>query len=81
MEHLLKAVGCPIAMGNAMEHVKEVAKVIVADHDHDECAEAIYNYLLQKRILKDISHLRVPEDNLTSGGVFVSLLIVHILNH
>ena len=50
MEHLLKAVGCPIAMGiamgNAMEHVKEVAKVIVADHDHDGCAEAIYNYLL-----------------------------------
>ena len=49
MEHLLKAVGCPIAMGNAMEHVKEVAKVIVADHDHDGCAEAIYNYLLQKK--------------------------------
>lgn len=53
---MLKAVGCLIAMG----HVKEVAKVIVADHDHDGCAEAIYNYL-------------VPEDNLTSGGVFVYL--------
>ena len=46
MEHLLKAVGCLIAMGKAMGHVKEVAKVIVADHDHDVCAEAIYNYLL-----------------------------------
>lgn len=44
MEHLLKAVGCLIVMGNAMGHVKEVAKVIVADHDG--CAEAIYNYLL-----------------------------------
>lgn len=43
---MLKAVGCPVAMGNAMEHVKDVAKVIVADHDHDGCAEAIYNYLL-----------------------------------
>lgn len=43
---MLKAVGCPIAMGNAMEHVKEVAKVVVADYDHDGCAEAIYNYLL-----------------------------------
>ena len=42
MEHLLKAVGCLIAMGQ----VTEVAKVIVADHDHDGCAEAIYNYLL-----------------------------------
>ena len=46
MEHLLKAVGCLIVMGNAMGHVKEVAKVIVPDHDHDGCAEAIYNYLL-----------------------------------
>ena len=44
MEHLLKAVGSPIAMENAMGHVKEVAKVIVADHDGG--AEAIYNYLL-----------------------------------
>ena len=26
-------------------------------------------------------HLRVPEDNLTSGGVFCISLIVYILNH
>ena len=41
---LVKSSGLSDCNGNAMGHVKEVAKVIVADHDG--CAEAIYNYLL-----------------------------------
>lgn len=43
---MLGAVGFPIAMGNGNEHVKAVAKAVVADNDHDGTAEAIYKYLL-----------------------------------
>ncbi|MDO4487671.1 MAG: Cof-type HAD-IIB family hydrolase [Eubacteriales bacterium] len=35
-----------IAMANASENVKKEADVIVADNDHDGCAEAIEKYLL-----------------------------------
>ncbi len=33
-------------MNNANENVKKSAHVIVADNDHDGCAEAIKKYLL-----------------------------------
>ena len=42
----LKYAGLAIAMGNANEHVKKIADVIVADCDHEGCAEAIETYLL-----------------------------------
>ncbi len=38
---VLKRAGLGIAMGNANEKVKETADIIVADNDHDGCAEAI----------------------------------------
>lgn len=43
---VLKAAGLGIAVGNATEEVKKIAGAIVADNDHDGCAEAIRNYLL-----------------------------------
>lgn len=43
---ILKTAGLSIAMGNAKEHVKAVCDVVVADNDHDGCAEVIYRYLL-----------------------------------
>ena len=42
----LKVAGLPVAMGNANNHVKEISKIIVADNDHDGCAEVIENFLL-----------------------------------
>ena len=42
----LKKAGLAVAMGNANEHVKEIAHVQVADNNHHGCAEAIYKYLL-----------------------------------
>ena len=42
----LKTAGLSIAMGNATEPVKALAHVIVADCDHNGCAEAIDKYLL-----------------------------------
>ena len=44
----LKKAGLAVAMGNANEHVKEIAHVQVADNNHHGCAEAIYKYLLGK---------------------------------
>jgi len=41
-----KTAGLPIAMGNARDEIKALAKAVVSDNDHDGCAEAIYNYLL-----------------------------------
>ena len=38
---MLRAAGLGIAMGNAAEHVKKAADAVVADNDHDGCAEAI----------------------------------------
>lgn len=43
---MLRAVGFPIAMGNANEHAKAVAKAVVADNDHDGTREAVYKFLL-----------------------------------
>ncbi|MCQ2508631.1 MAG: Cof-type HAD-IIB family hydrolase [Dorea sp.] len=37
----LKIAGLPIAMGNANENVSAVAKIKVADNNHDGCAQAI----------------------------------------
>lgn len=42
----LKKSGLAIVMDNANENIKELAGVIVADNDHDGCAEAIEKYLL-----------------------------------
>lgn len=43
---ILKTAGLSVAMGNAAEHIKRLADVVVADCDHDGCAEAIVKYLL-----------------------------------
>lgn len=43
---ILKTAGLAVAMGNAEEYVKALADVVVADCDHDGCAEAIEKYLL-----------------------------------
>ena len=37
---MLRAAGLAVAMGNANEHARELADVVVADNDHDGCAEA-----------------------------------------
>ena len=42
----LKTAGLAVAMGNATEPIKKLADVIVADCDHNGCAEAIDKYLL-----------------------------------
>ena len=42
----LKKAGLSVAMGNAKESIKAVADVVVADCDHDGCAEAVERYLL-----------------------------------
>ena len=42
----LKTAGLAVAMGNATEPIKALADVIVADCDHNGCAEAIDKYLL-----------------------------------
>lgn len=43
----LKKAGLAVAMANAVEAVKAVADVVVADCDHDGCAEAVERYLLR----------------------------------
>lgn len=43
---VLRTAGLAVAMGNALDSVKAVSDVTVADCDHDGCAEAIYKYLL-----------------------------------
>lgn len=37
----LAAVGMPVAMGNASPAIKDMAKLVVADNDHDGIAEAV----------------------------------------
>lgn len=44
----LEAAGLAIAMANAKPEIKAICDVIVADNNHDGCAEAIEKYLLQK---------------------------------
>lgn len=43
---MLSVVGLGIAMGNATEEARAAADVVVADNDHDGCAEAIRRFLL-----------------------------------
>lgn len=43
---MLSYAGLAVAMGNAKDNVKALADVIVADNDHDGCAEAIRRFLL-----------------------------------
>lgn len=43
---MLRAAGLGVAMGNANEGARAAADVVVADNDHDGCAEAIDRFLL-----------------------------------
>lgn len=43
---ILKVAGLSVAMGNASDHIKEIADVVVNDNDHDGVAQAIQEYLL-----------------------------------
>ena len=47
---ILKAAGLSVAMGNAREEVKSISDVTVKSNDEGGCAEAIREYLLEKRI-------------------------------
>jgi hydroxymethylpyrimidine pyrophosphatase-like HAD family hydrolase len=38
---MIRTAGLGVAMGNAKPEVLEAADVVVADNDHDGCAEAI----------------------------------------
>ena len=40
---MLRAVGMPVAMGNADAALKNLAKYITADCDHDGVAQAVYH--------------------------------------
>jgi Cof subfamily protein (haloacid dehalogenase superfamily) len=44
---MLRVAGLGVAMRNAQDEVKNVADAVVADNNHDGCAEAVYNYLLK----------------------------------
>ena len=37
----LQVVGLPVAMGNATPDIKALAKMVVADNDHDGIAEVV----------------------------------------
>lgn len=43
---MLRMAGLSAAMGNARPYIQELCDVVVADNDHDGCAEAIEKYLL-----------------------------------
>lgn len=43
---MFQKAGLAIAMGNAIERIQSAADVVVADCDHDGCAQAIDRYLL-----------------------------------
>ena len=44
---MLRAAGLGVAMGNANEAARAASDVVVADNDHDGCAEAIRRFLLK----------------------------------
>lgn len=46
---VLNTAGLAVAMGNAIAEIKKIADVVTADCDHDGCAEAINQYLLNPR--------------------------------
>lgn len=48
-ESMIREAGLGIAMGNANESIKGLADVIVADNDHDGCAQAIDKFLLEEK--------------------------------
>ena len=43
---MLRVAGLAVAMANGNENTRALADVIVADNDHDGCAEAIRRFLL-----------------------------------
>ena len=43
---MLERVGFPVAMGNAKEELKQIAKTVTTSNDEDGVAKAIYEYLL-----------------------------------
>ncbi len=43
---MLKSVGLGIAMGNAPDHIKNIADAVTSDNEHEGVAEAIERYLL-----------------------------------
>ena len=43
---VFRMAGLSVAMGNANQSIREKADVVVADNNHDGCAEAIEKYLL-----------------------------------
>lgn len=45
-KEMLGFAGLSVAMGNAIDEIKEISDVVVADNDHNGCAEAIEKYLL-----------------------------------
>ncbi len=44
---MFEVAGCAVAMGNAMDTVKEKAQLITTDNDHDGIAEIIEKYVLK----------------------------------
>lgn len=44
---IMKTAGLAIAMGNSLPKIKEMCDAIVADNNHNGCAEAIIKYLLK----------------------------------
>ncbi|MCA5580941.1 MAG: HAD hydrolase family protein [Enterocloster clostridioformis] len=42
---MLLIAGLSVAIINALPHIKELCDVVVADNDHDGCAEAVDRYL------------------------------------
>lgn len=43
---ILKTAGLSVAMGNALQDIKQICDVIVPDNDHNGCVEAIDQYLI-----------------------------------
>lgn len=43
---MLKSAGLPLAMGNAADDIKALCQFVLPDNDHDGCAAAIREYLL-----------------------------------
>lgn len=43
---ILKAAGLSVAMGNALQEIKQISDVIVRDNDHNGCVDAIEQYLI-----------------------------------
>ncbi|MCL1810259.1 MAG: Cof-type HAD-IIB family hydrolase [Clostridiales bacterium] len=46
---MLKAAGFPVAMGNAKDELKEIAKHVTSTNDEDGVAEAIEDFILKER--------------------------------